>query len=408
MEPMGDVLRGENLAAPGCRILVFAPSFEPAVRAGGPARTLSNLVRELEADTVVDVVTPDRDLGGCGPFSGLSGRKVTRGTTTVYYLDLSSPTQVRSLLARLSKNRYHLIMLNSIWNYRLALIPALATSASVLHGPVLLMPHGELEPGALALKSGKKRLARLVFRAVYRRSVAVFGATSESEASNIAGWFPATPVVTTNHNAPDTIPWGEPAASGTSLRALHISRIHPTKGLLPLLAALGQGTREIRLSVVGPVEDPTYWQQCQQAISQLPAHVTVHHTGLAQRDEIPELLWNADCMVLLTAGENYGHVIAEALQAGCPVITTPTTPWTNVLREGGGDIIENREDPAEVTAVLNRWARKTPAELAGARRGARQAFEKYSAETGPNIIDCAMKALGPDGNKTDARVHKGG
>ena len=27
---------------------------------------------------------------------------------------------------------------------------------------------------------------------------------------------------------------------------------------------------------------------------------------------IPSLLWNADCMVLPTAGENYGHVIAES------------------------------------------------------------------------------------------------
>ena len=49
------------------RILVFAPSFYPAVRAGGPARSLTNLVRELESEFIIDVVTSDRDLGRPNP-----------------------------------------------------------------------------------------------------------------------------------------------------------------------------------------------------------------------------------------------------------------------------------------------------------------------------------------------------
>ena len=83
------------------------------------------------------------------------------------------------------------------------------------------------------------------------------------------------------------------------------------------------------------------------------------HNELAQRDEIPALLWNSDCMILPTAGGNYGHVIAEALQAGCPVITTPTTPWTQVIREGGGNLMTIARIPATLAALLDRWAGKT-------------------------------------------------
>ena len=159
----------------------------------------------------------------------------------------------------------------------------------------------------------------------------MLGATSDDEAANITAWFPDKAGSHHEEQRPRCDPLGRASSPSTGLRALFLSRIHPTKGLLPLLVGLSQATRAIDLSIVGPVEDPEYWQQCQQVIHSLPDHVIVTRRKLAQRDEIAPLLWNSDCMVLLTAGENYGHVIAEALQAGCPVITTPTTPWTEVL-----------------------------------------------------------------------------
>lgn len=377
------------------RILMLAPSFYPAVRAGGPARSLTNLVREIESEFIVDVVTSDRDLGAAEPFAGLSGRWVTRGLTTVYYLDRSSTHQLVALLKKLARNKYDLIVVNSIWDYRYALAPVLLASIRVLKGPVLLLPRGELEPGALALKSRKKRLAGPAFRAVYRHGVSVFAATSRDEADNIQTWIPGRPVVTSTNNLPDAIPWGEPTHSHPHLHVLFLSRVDRKKGLRELLRGLDRTTREINVSIVGPTNDPKYWQECKQAITQLPEHVVVARTELAERHEIPNLLWNSDCMVLLTAGENYGHVIAESLQAGCPVITTPTTPWTDVIRGGGGEIVENRDDTTEVARVLDRWAAKTPDELAEDRHKARAAFDEFTAGAGPNVIELALSVLYP-------------
>ena len=41
-------------------------------------------------------------------------------------------------------------------------------------------------------------------------------------------------------------------------------------------------------------------------------------------------------LVLPTRGENFGHVIHEALVAGCPVVLSDTTIWTGVAKAGGG------------------------------------------------------------------------
>lgn len=376
------------------RILLMAPSFEPAVKAGGPARTLTNLVRILDGRYLIDVVTPDRDLGDPSPFPGLPGPPVSRGTTTLYYLSATSPTQALSLLKELGSNTYDLIMINSIWNLRYALVPVLLTILGVLRGPVLLLPHGELEPGALARKSLKKRLAGPPFRAVYRRGVSLFGATSEAERVRVLGWFPRGKVVSTSNNLPDEISWGQPATRGPCLQALYLSRIHPTKGLLPLLRGLSLAGRPIDLRVVGPVEDSAYAAHCRQVAAQLPEHISVVFHDLAPRSEVAQLLWNADVMILLTAGENYGHVIAEALQAGCPVIATTTTPWTETLRRGGGAIVGNRDDPVEIAAVLEEWSAKTPEALVEARFKARDVFDHFQAAAGPNIIDLAFEALG--------------
>ena len=47
----------------------------------------------------------------------------------------------------LAPKRYDLIMVNSIWNHCYSLIPVALAAMHVLHGPVLLLPRGELEPG---------------------------------------------------------------------------------------------------------------------------------------------------------------------------------------------------------------------------------------------------------------------
>ena len=173
----------------------------------------------------VVVVTSDRDLGSSEPFPGLSGRTVTRGCATIHYVDVNDAGQWVRLIRVLSRDPYDLILFNSLWNRALGIWPAALSALGVFRGPGVLMPRGELEPGALALKGTKKRIGRPVFRSVYRRAICAVGSTSQSEAEIAARWFPAVPVLMTS-NAPDRIDFGEPAAAiPQSARA--IRRSHP-------------------------------------------------------------------------------------------------------------------------------------------------------------------------------------
>lgn len=377
---------------PARKVLVFAPSFEPAVAAGGPARSLTNLASVLSAEYQVTVVTADRDLASSKPFEGLSGRWVTKSGASVFYLN---PLSVRHWLAvsrTLRETEFDLVLLNSIWNVPFSVIPAVCRRLGVLRGPIVLMPRGELDPGALAHRGTKKRLLRPMARTLYRNAVHGFAATSEVEAQAIGAWYPSVPIMLTT-NIPELVEFGEPAEPDSAVRLVFVSRVHPKKGLLQALRALCYVTRPARFRIAGPIDDRAYWQECGKVIEALPPHVQVEYLGLVGRDELPALLWNSDAMLFLTAGENYGHVIAESLQAGCPVITAATTPWTEVIGAGGGQIIEDPQSATDVASVIDSWAIRSDEEKSAGRLAALRAYRSYSEDSPENVVELAFRTL---------------
>ena len=49
-----------------------------------------------------------------------------------------------------------------------------------------------------------------------------------------------------------------------------------------------------------------------------------------------ESLAKNDLFFFPAHGENYGHVIAEAMAAGCPVLISDQTAWRNLEEKGAG------------------------------------------------------------------------
>ena len=64
--------------------------------------------------------------------------------------------------------------------------------------------------------------------------------------------------------------------------------------------------------------------------------MSASYQGHAEPAGVPEIMAKHDLFFLPTLGENYGHVIAEALMAGTPVLIADTTPWRDLENEGVG------------------------------------------------------------------------
>ena len=68
-------------------------------------------------------------------------------------------------------------------------------------------------------------------------------------------------------------------------------------------------------------------------IHKLPSNVTANYCGLLRPEQVKTVFSNYDLFFFPTRGENYGHVIAESLSVGTPVLISDQTPWLNLSED---------------------------------------------------------------------------
>ena len=120
------------------------------------------------------------------------------------------------------------------------------------------------------------------------------------------------------------------------LKIVFLSRITRKKNLAFALEALALLQFKVDFDIYGPIEDFEYWQDCQQIMSQLPSNVSCRFRGALEPSRIQSTLCQYDLFFLPTLGENYGHVIYEALSSGLPVLISDQTPWNELADYNAG------------------------------------------------------------------------
>lgn len=323
-------------------IIVLTNYFLPGYRGGGPIRTLANLVDQLGEEFRFRIVTSDRDALDREPYPGLS-RDVWQPLGNGEVLYLSPANQSAAGLRKILCDSEHKVLyLNSFFSPRFAGLPLLLRRLKLIpRMSVVLAPRGEFSPGALAFKKSKKcAYIRLVRRLGLYRDV-LWQASSELEEQDIRAWFGDRARVVVAANLPARLidrtdgPAG-PGKKAGSLRVIFLSRICGKKNLDGALRVLQTAKGDISFSIYGPIEDPLYWGECQKLISRMPANIDVSYKGVLRPEQVRSAMEEHDLFFFPTHGENFGHVILEALVAGCPVLLSDQTPWRDLREKGVG------------------------------------------------------------------------
>ena len=171
-------------------ILICKRSYLPGYKAGGPIRSLSNLVDRLGSDFAFSIFTTDRDSGDNHAYPGVDLSHWNKvGKARVYYFTLNCFGFFRFIYLLLTTPR-NILFLNSLFDPVYTVVPLIIRS---LHlgpsAPTVIAPRGELSAGALGLKQVKKRtfLAFAKFIRLYQG--VVWQASSEYEKSDIISFF---------------------------------------------------------------------------------------------------------------------------------------------------------------------------------------------------------------------------
>ncbi len=326
-------------------VLCFVGFYLPGYKAGGPLRTIANMVAHLKEDIEFWIVTRDRDLGDLAayPEVRVNEWQDVQGAR-VYYLSPDRCT-IKYIGKLISQTAHDVLYLNSFYDPVFTLKPMLARRFySGVSRPCIVAPRGEFSAGAISLKTTKKRLFNLAGHLFNIYKGAVFQASSEHEALDIVKVLGvsrerikiAIDLPELNPSLVTGADLGRRYNAGDTLRVIFLSRISPKKNLDFAIKVLLYTEAKIKFDIYGPVEDEIYWRKCQSMVEDLPCNVSVSYYGSVLPSETQKIFSQYDLFFFPTRGENYGHVIAESLSVGTPVLLSDQTPWLNLESQGLG------------------------------------------------------------------------
>ncbi|MDD2592405.1 MAG: hypothetical protein PHN21_06340, partial [Erysipelotrichaceae bacterium] len=102
------------------KILVFAEHYLPAVKGGGPIRSIKYIVDSLSDKYDFYIVTTDRDLNDEIPFNVEKDRFIQVDKAMVYYTDINK-LSLNKLRKIMNSETFDVIKLNSFFNLRLSI-----------------------------------------------------------------------------------------------------------------------------------------------------------------------------------------------------------------------------------------------------------------------------------------------
>ena len=128
---------------------------------------------------------------------------------------------------------------------------------------------------------------------------------------------------------------------------LFLSRVHPKKGLEYLVNSfikLCDLHKNYDLLIVGGVDDKKYKKSLDRLIVNSGINDRVHFLGMLNGKARIDAYNASNFFVLPSQTENFGIVIAEAMAAKLPVITTHGTPWQEIEEHDAGWWVELNQE----------------------------------------------------------------
>jgi glycosyltransferase involved in cell wall biosynthesis len=299
---------------------------------GGVSRTVTQLSRALarQANTRVSIISADP--AACHDIESLR-----QGSPPG--LDFLTPGHIfGNVRRRATKSDVSSTVVhdNGVWQLSNLLAAVAADRARV---PLIISPHGMLEPWCLSQQPLRKTVALATYQGWCLKAADAIHATSAEEAENVRRLGLQQPIAVVG-NGIDSPPPNFLLTPGTRRTALFLSRLHPKKGALELVAAW----RQVRpagwsLRIVGP-DEAGHRQKIVAAIANSGAADSIELCDGADEAQKWQHFSQAELFILPTFSENFGLVIGEALACGLPVITTNATPWKPIEDHGCGWVVD--------------------------------------------------------------------
>lgn len=347
------------------KLLIVLPSLDTSW--GGPTQVAKESARALLAQgldvEIAAIGLPDEAKASCQADGRLF---VFDGIPTRFFK--ASPLAFRQYVPSWAFARwiwsaakhYDLLELH----YLFCFSTTVASLAARFHKrPYGVRSLGQLSPWSLQESALRKRIYTFCFDARTLKSAKFIRVSSQQEAREIQALGISTPLLCVPHGIAPRASVPDAALClkkllgipEQSLLILFLSRLHHKKRLELLLnayAILPQGDQAVHIIIAGSGRK-NYEKHLEELASTLGIKHRVHFMGHLDGAQKYLVLDACDIFVLPSHQENFGVAIAEAMQAGMPVIVSKEVALAEDVERAQAGLILQQARPEELRKLLN-------------------------------------------------------
>ncbi len=329
-------------------IAILCGGYLPGFKDGGPLRTIVNICDCLGEEYRFKIITNDRDHGDTTAYPNIVYDAPNDvGNAEVWYLKPSGFTF--STIKRLTKDADVIYCCGPYDDY--AYKSMLLKRIGKIKQPLVIASMGTFSTGAMQIKGWKKKLFFSICKGLGLFKKVVWSATSELEKLDIQKYIGKKAVCYIAEDLPRKVPSSIQKEKRNILHGVFLSRICRMKNLLYAIEILKDVKHQIVFDIYGIIEDSEYWESCQKLLQELPANIRWAYKGEALPEKVLEAFSGYDFFLFPTLGENYGHVIFEALAGGCLPIISDQTPWLDLADKQVGSVLSLKNKQVFTAAI---------------------------------------------------------
>ena len=320
------------------KVLILMGRYLPGYKDGGPVRTIKNLTDIFGKEYDIRIMCKDRDHGDLQQYPNISVDTYNKvGNANVYYVK-NEKFKFKNMLNEIKK--VDIVYCCGPYN-DYAIKAMVLKRLGFFKMPLVIASMGSFSKGALSIKSKKKMIFLYMMKKLGFFKKIVWSVTSnieekelkknlgENEKCIIAEDLPRIKKIDHFHKK-----------KKNRLKIIFISRICEKKNLLGAIKIISNLTEfPIQFDIYGNIEDKEYWKSCKKELEKLPINIKWKYQGECDSNNVIETLANYDIFLFPTFGENFGHVISEALLAGCVAVISDQTPWLDLDNYKCGNVI---------------------------------------------------------------------
>lgn len=321
--------------------LIFTDYFLPGYKAGGALKSIFNSINIIKNDTDITLITKGYDVFKRNKYKNVRLNKMisSNGIRIIYIFNIYFPEFFLLLKILLTTNllkncKYKTIYLNSFFSPFSSLIPQFLVLIGFLKcNKLVISPRGEITESTMKLKPIRKKmflyLHILLFKLINNCKL-IYHSSSIFESSQISHYLNKEKIIEAidppSLISPDLTLY---KPDDRLFKIVYFSRVDKKKNLLFLINCLKKSSFDftLKLDIIGPICDQSYWLKCNKSLLKLPTNITFEYCGSFSPEEIYKTIPKYDLFVFPTFSENFGHVVFESIRLGTPVLLSKNTPW---------------------------------------------------------------------------------